>query len=100
MTNANNFLKKRFARTSTFTAEEVVDELILVRLQPDTHSFQDIFTLNAVGARIWALLDGERPVEQIRDVIVEDFEIGPEQAEADLIAFLKQLEQVGAVQVA
>ena len=56
-----------------------------------------IYTLNEVGARVWELLDGQTPLGEIRDTIVEEFEVGPEEAEADLLAFVQQLVRVGAV---
>ncbi len=53
--------------------------------------------MNEVGGRIWELVDGERHVWEMRDVIVEEFQVGQEEAEEDLREFLKQLEQIGAV---
>lgn len=100
MTDNSSYLRKRFVRASSFTAEAVVDELLLVHIHDETQSLQHVYTLNTVGARIWELIDGERQVAQIRDVLVDDFEIGPEAAETDLILFLEHLEQVGAISAA
>lgn len=56
-----------------------------------------IFTLNEVAGRIWGLLDGGRTLGDLRDALVEEFEVDAAQAEADLVEFLGQLEAVGAI---
>lgn len=49
--------------------------------------------LNDVGARIWALLDGERPLRAIRDLLCAEYAVEPAQAERDLLAFAQELLQ-------
>jgi ribosomal protein S18 acetylase RimI-like enzyme len=69
-------------------------------LAPIRHNVGDlacIYNLNEVGSRIWELIDGGTTVGQIRDKIVAEYEVTPAEAEADIIGFLNQLEQVGAV---
>ena len=58
---------------------------------------ESIYNLGEVGGRIWELIDGKRRLEEIRDVIVEEFEVTPEKAEADLVRFVEQLEGIEAV---
>lgn len=58
---------------------------------------QSIYTTNEVGRYIWELIDGERTVGAILDAIVATFEVSREEAEADLVGFLQQAEQVGAI---
>ncbi len=52
-----------------------------------------------MASRIWELLDGEKQVEEIKNAIVEEFEVSPNEAEADLLKFLQQLEEAGAVRI-
>lgn len=47
--------------------------------------------LNAVGARIWQLADGNRTVGQIAEVISVEFQVGLEEAQGDTQAFIRQL---------
>jgi hypothetical protein len=58
---------------------------------------ESIYTLNEVAAWAWERIDGQRQVAEIRDLIVAEFEVDPEEASADLVEFLQQLESVGAV---
>lgn len=47
--------------------------------------------LNAVGSRVWELIDGQRDVEQIVDVLVGEFAVERERARADVELFLRAL---------
>ena len=86
-----------FARDESIVARRIGDEFILVPIRQQAGDVDSIYTLNEVGAHVWELLDGQTPLGQIREAIVQEFEVGPEQAEADLVVFLQQLQSVGAV---
>ena len=43
------------------------------------------------------LIDGETKVREIKERIVEEFEVTPEEAEKDLIEHLQQLEGIKAI---
>ncbi len=88
---------RRFDKSPTIVAREIAGELILVPIRKSVGAIDSIYTLNEVARRIWELLDGERSVGQIADAIVAEFDTSPEEAEADTLEFLQELEQVGAV---
>lgn len=47
--------------------------------------------LNAVGSRVWELIDGRRSVDEIADVIAREFTTERATAAADVQAFVKDL---------
>ena len=47
--------------------------------------------LNAVGSRVWELIDGRRSVDEIVTRIVAEFEVTPEVAARDVGAFVAEL---------
>jgi hypothetical protein len=49
------------------------------------------YGLDAVGARIWELIQGPRTVNEIRDVLLEEYDVEPERCERDLFVLLDQL---------
>jgi hypothetical protein len=53
--------------------------------------------LNAVGSRVWELVDGCRGLDEIVETIVAEFAVEPERARADVAAFLRQLADRGLV---
>jgi len=56
-----------------------------------------IHSLNATGTVIWNLIDGERSLQAILDAVVAGFEVPPDQARADLLAFVDELAAKGLV---
>ena len=57
------------------------------------------YGLDAVGARIWSLIQEPRKVDEIRDVLLEEYEVEPERCERDLFALLQRLASEGLIQV-
>jgi hypothetical protein len=55
--------------------------------------------MNVIGSRIWELIDDNKNTEEIMKLIIEDFEVTPEEARNDLLAFLEQLETIGAIRM-
>ncbi len=53
--------------------------------------------LNPVGSRIWELIDGQRSLEEITGVIVQEFEVAPGVAMQDVQAFIQSLLDRGLV---
>ncbi|HSR33879.1 MAG TPA: PqqD family protein [Anaerolineae bacterium] len=91
------YLDKRFAKDPSIVERKIGDEFILVPIRQRAGEVESIYTLNEVAARVWELLDGQRDVASIRDTVVEEFEVGPEEAEIDVVEFVRQLEHAGAV---
>ncbi len=92
-----DYFKRRFAKDPSIVSRNIAGEQILVPIRQKAGEIESIFTLNEVASRIWELLDGEKQVEEIKNAIVEEFKVSPKEAEADLLKFLQQLEEVGAV---
>jgi hypothetical protein len=91
-------MTKYYARNTMMIGRRIADEFILV---PVTHNIGDLarmYTLNGVGSRIWELLDGKgNTVGEIVSVLTAEFEVETPEAEADVMEFLAQMEEIGAV---
>ncbi len=94
-----DYFKRRFAKDPSIVSRNIAGEQILVPIRQKAGEIDSIFTLNEVASRIWDLLDGEKQVKEIKNAIVEEFEVSPKEAEEDLLKFLQQLEEVGAVRI-
>lgn len=55
------------------------------------------YGLNPVGAQIWRLLQSPRSIGEIRDVIVNEYDVTAQRFESDLIGLLQQMLQAGLV---
>lgn len=51
--------------------------------------------LDEVGARVWHLIQQPRTIDEIRDAILTEYEVAPEQCEHDVMTLLQQLVQAG-----
>lgn len=86
-----------FAKHPSVVSRKIADELILVPIRKKAGEVESIYTLNGVACRIWELIDGERRLAEIRDIVTQEFEVSEEEAEADMMEFMRQLETIGAV---
>ncbi len=57
------------------------------------------YRLEEVGARVWGLLQRPVRVAEIRDALVEEYEVAAEQCEAELIEVLERLAGAGLIEV-
>jgi hypothetical protein len=88
-------MREAYVTQSVRTAWRVYDGEAVI-LCPDDGTLN---TLNAVGTRIWESADGKTPLKVIVARICEEFDIDPEQAELDTIAFVTTLRDRGLVAV-
>ena len=92
-----SLLDKVYKKSDSIVFRKIADEFILVPIRQNVGDLESISTLNEVAARIWELIDGKKKVREIKDKIVEEFEVTPEEAEKDLIEYLQQLEGIEAI---
>jgi hypothetical protein len=57
------------------------------------------YTLNPVGARIWALVQKTMTAGEVRDVIRSEYDVGQVQCERDLLVLLNELLTEGLIEV-
>ena len=55
--------------------------------------------LNEVGAKVWDLIEQPKTVKEIKELLVEQYEVEPEVCKNDLLALLKDLQAAGLVEV-
>lgn len=56
------------------------------------------YGLDAVGARVWKLIQEPRVVAKIRDTLLLEYDVEPERCERDLLALLQQLADEGLLE--
>jgi len=91
------FLDRVYKKSDSIVSRKIADEFILVPIRLNAADLQNIYSLNEVAARIWELTDGKMRVREIRDKILEEFEVTSEEAEKDLANLLVQMEAIGAL---
>lgn len=92
-----NYLERCYQRSPDIVFRKIADEVILVPIRQNVGDLESIYTLNEVAARIWELIDGKRNIKEVKDIIVEDFEVTPQQVEKDIEELLKKLVEIKAI---
>jgi len=90
-------LKKKYRKNEDFVYRKIQDETILVPIKDNVGDMGSIYDLNEVAAFIWEHLDGEKRLLDIRNMIMNEFEVSSEEAEEDLVAFVSELREIEAI---
>jgi Coenzyme PQQ synthesis protein D (PqqD) len=83
------------ARNSAIAARALAGEMMVMNSADST-----FFTLNEVATAIFQAADGKTPLNEIvRDHICEEFDVDPQQAQADARQFVNELSAHGILLV-
>ncbi len=61
-------------------------ELVILDLKHGVY-----YGLDEVGSQIWALIQEPKAVDEIRDMLLDKYEVDPERCERELLALLEEL---------
>lgn len=92
-----DFLERVYKKSDAVVFRKVGEEFILVPIRQSVADLDSIYTLNETAARIWEWVDGKIKVKEIKERIIEEFEVTPDEAERDLVEHLGQLAEIGAI---
>lgn len=57
------------------------------------------YGLDAVGARAWSLIQKPLAVTEIKETLLNEYEVEPERCEQDLLALLNDLAEKGLIEI-
>ncbi len=84
-------LSSRFRKKEEIVTRRIAGETLLVPIYGDLANMERIFALDPVAEFIWEQLDGERSLRDIRDGVLDAFDVREEQAETDIFEFIEEL---------
>jgi hypothetical protein len=70
------------------------DEAAILNLKNNMY-----YGMNPVGVTVWSLLKQPKTVAEIRDAIVEEYEVEEERCERDLFTLLEEMRSEGLIEV-
>ena len=79
-------LSSTFSISQEVLSQEVSGETVLLDLQSESY-----FGLDAVGTRIWQLLQEKHHLQQVFDTMLEEYDVDEKQLEKDLNELLDKL---------
>ncbi len=86
-----------FVKANDLVSRSIGGETIIVPITNGVGDLSAIYTLNEVAARIWDLIDGNNGVKEIVETIAKEYEVTGEEAEKDVVDYLRSLEQARLV---
>lgn len=92
-----NHLKKSYRKNEDVVFRRISDQSILVPIKDNVGDLGFIYNLNDVGTFVWERIDGKRPLVDIKEMLVDEFNVSPSQAERDLLEFIDHLEKMGHI---
>jgi hypothetical protein len=81
----------RYRRSEDVAFRQVGEECLLVPIRTSPSQDMSVFALNPVGAFLWVSLEQPRSVDDLSGQLVQEFEVGREQAARDVQAFVERL---------
>ena len=83
------------SRSDEVLHQEVGGEAVLLDLASEQY-----FGLDAVGTRIWTLLDGSTSLEAVHAALCGEFDAAPDRIQSDLLVLAQSLLDAGLVKAA
>ncbi|MBK9294675.1 MAG: PqqD family protein [Oligoflexia bacterium] len=88
MQSTKNLLESKIIISKDIVSRPVQKEEVILHLESGTY-----FGLNQVGTQIWELIKKGTPVKKIITTLVQDYQIGKQKAETDVLSLLKVLKK-------
>jgi len=80
-------------------AREIGEQIILVPLSKSAGSTSCIYTLTKTAVAVWELIDGKRTLNQLKNVLMDKYNISESRLEKELDGLYKDLKSIKAIEV-
>jgi hypothetical protein len=90
----------RISRSSTVVAtreqvsSSVAEEEVILNFRDGAY-----YGLDAVGARVWRLIQEPRTLAEVCEAIASEYDVAPERCERDVIALFRRLAESGLIEI-
>jgi hypothetical protein len=84
-------------RTSSCVTRAIAGETLIIPIARATADLESIFTLNAVGSRIWELLESPIAPPRLVAAITREFDVSDADAARDVAEFIDALHAAGLI---
>jgi hypothetical protein len=92
-TTTNQSTSATFKVSPNHLYSEIADEAVILNLDSGVY-----YGLNSVGVDIWQWLQRPQTKEKLLDLILEEYEVTPKQAEPDLQSILEEMLEAGLLE--
>ena len=92
-------LDKSFVKDDNLMARNIAGETLIVPIRNSIGDLNSIYTLNEVGARVWQMIDGRTPVQEIVGAISREYDVTIDEAAVDVVELLDSMTEAGLVRL-
>ncbi|HEX3741974.1 MAG TPA: PqqD family protein [Terriglobales bacterium] len=86
-----------YVRSDTVVSRVIAGEVLIVPISKGVGDLASIYSLNPVASAIWEAISCPRSLEEIDQMVAEEFEAESERIAYDVKVFLAEMESVGLV---
>ena len=87
-------LNQKVTFADTVFAQEVDGEMVLLDMNSENY-----FGLDAVGTDIWQAMQEKETLQEVLEVLLEQYEVEEDVLKKDLLTFVEKLQESGLVEV-
>jgi ornithine carbamoyltransferase len=87
-------LNQKVTFADTVFAQEVDGEMVLLDMNSENY-----FGLDAVGTDIWQAMQEKETLQEVLEVLLEQYEVEEDVLKKDLLTFVDKLQESGLVEV-
>ena len=87
-------LDQKITFAETVFAQEVDGEMVLLDMESENY-----FGLDEVGTAIWQAMQEKQTLQEVFEVLLEQYEVEAEMLEHDLSDFVDKLQESGLIEV-
>jgi hypothetical protein len=80
--------------TSDQVSSDLAGEVVILGLSSGVY-----YGLNEVGASIWNLIQQSKTIQEIRDALLQEYDVEASQLEEDIFVLLSELSAVGLIEI-
>lgn len=77
---------------------ELAGRYVILPVGGNPDSFNGMVQMNKTGGFLWECMESEQSKENLIEMLMNQYEVGREDAEKDVINFIEQLSQVGILE--
>lgn len=79
--------------TKEFILREIMGDYIIVPVGKTSMEIQKLITVNETGAFLWKNMQDEFNEDSLTALLLEEYDVTPEQARADVIDYINMLKE-------
>ena len=87
-------LESNVCAVPELVVSKVAGEVVIMHLEKGIY-----YGLDAIGSRVWNLIQEETTVAKVRDQLLAEYDVEPEQCVSEVLALLKDLHREGLLRV-